>query len=82
MSGRQYININIIPEPLWYYSWFHPLLKILLHNWAPSLSKETLDPPLYLVNDLANSRTLYIDKYDFDLNGKHNNIVWENELYK
>lgn len=28
MSGRQYININIIPEPLWYYSWFHPLLKI------------------------------------------------------
>ena len=22
------------PEPLWDYSWFHQLLKILLHNWA------------------------------------------------
>jgi hypothetical protein len=23
------------PEPLWDYSWFHQLLKILLHSWAP-----------------------------------------------
>jgi hypothetical protein len=23
------------PESLWDYSWFHQLLKILLHSWAP-----------------------------------------------
>jgi hypothetical protein len=34
------------PEPLWGYSWFHLLLKILPHNWAPLSSKESLDPPL------------------------------------
>ena len=33
------------PEPLWVYSWFHQLLKILFHNWTP-LSTESLDPPL------------------------------------
>jgi hypothetical protein len=33
------------PEPHWDYSWFHQLLKILLHNWAPP-STESLDPPL------------------------------------
>jgi hypothetical protein len=27
-----------MPESLWDYSWFHQLLKILLHNWAPSPS--------------------------------------------
>ena len=32
-------------EPLWNYSWFHPLLKILLHNWTPPRQK-SLDPPL------------------------------------
>ena len=36
------------PEPLWDYSWFHQLLKILLHNRAPPPppSTESLDPPL------------------------------------
>ena len=34
------------PEPLWDYSWFHQLLKILLHNWAPPPTTESLDPPL------------------------------------
>jgi hypothetical protein len=32
-------------EPLWDYSWFHLLLKILLHKWATP-STESLDPPL------------------------------------
>ena len=25
------------PEPLWGYCWFHLLLKILLHSWAPPM---------------------------------------------
>jgi hypothetical protein len=40
-------DLHVRQEPLWDYSWFHQLLKILLHNWAPPPSTESLDPPLY-----------------------------------
>ena len=34
------------PEPLWDYSWFHQLLKILLHNWAPPVNRVSGSAPV------------------------------------
>ena len=39
------------PEPLWDYSWFHLLLKILLHNWAPRQQSLWIRPCISLKFD-------------------------------